>query len=68
MRTPTAEMGAHKNPATMSDCANDGWLSYTNPKFKSQRSCERWVRRHHRTSTSSSGGAKRTTTPPAPHD
>jgi len=60
-------MGASNNPKMASDCANEGWKTYSNPKFKSRRSCEVWVRRHHRMSqTPASGGSTRTTTPPAP--
>lgn len=37
---------ATEPPSNLSDCANDGWRTYSGPVFKNQKACERWVRKH----------------------
>jgi hypothetical protein len=41
--TPTAS-----HPTSAADCGNEGWRSYTKPKFRSQKGCENYVRHHAR--------------------
>ena len=68
--TPGAgAVGVHHNPTQMSDCANDGWRGYSNPRFKSQKSCEHFVQRHGKAAAAvrtPSPGRKATKTPKAP--
>ena len=44
--TPTVHKSATKPPQTLGDCVNDGWRTYSGPAYKSQKACERWVRKH----------------------
>lgn len=33
-------------PMMASDCTNDGWRGYTSPKFKSEKACQSYVKKH----------------------
>ncbi len=33
-------------PAMASDCTNDGWRGYNTPKFKSEKACQSYVKKH----------------------
>jgi len=44
--TRTVHKSATAPPATLADCANDGWRTYSGPAYKSQKACEQWVRKH----------------------
>jgi Putative Ig domain len=42
--TEVADTGDH--PTTKSDCINNGWKEYSDPTFRSQKACEKYVRDH----------------------
>jgi hypothetical protein len=33
-------------PTMASDCTNDAWRGYTSPKFKSEKACQSYVKKH----------------------
>jgi hypothetical protein len=54
-------------PSTLSDCAKEGWRGYSNLRFKDQKSCEEFVRRHRKEmSRTPASGHKSTTPTPGP--
>ena len=64
---PPGAVGAHHGPTRISDCAKEGWRGYSNPRFKSQKSCEQFVQRHERAAARTPApGRKATKTPKAP--
>ena len=44
--------GTMRAPAMASDCTNDGWRGYTSPKFKSEKACQSYVKKHMKKGTS----------------
>jgi hypothetical protein len=48
-----------RSPAVFGDCANDAWRNYSDPAFKSQKACERWVDKHVLASTTFSTPASK---------
>ena len=78
----SSQLGTHGTmhaPAMASDCTNDGWRGYTSPKFKSEKACQSYVKKHMKKGTggetnapkpdmSSGTGANTGTAPkPTPH-
>lgn len=53
-----------RSPAVFGDCADDAWRKYSDPAFKSQKACERWVDKHVLASTTFSTPAS---AKPDPH-
>ncbi|HEY4229262.1 MAG TPA: hypothetical protein VGO79_03765 [Thermoanaerobaculia bacterium] len=43
-------------PAMASDCTNDGWRGYSTPKFKSEKACQSYVKKHMKKGTAGTTG------------